>query len=335
MDASRTKPNSNEKLIAHGYSGGEIFGSQGADRVPLPSWSAIDQKLISMKLRELALEARKQLHSVDRQIEYENQGNLNSGAAVYQKLQQRLEIARERPRLMYEVCCEVLEIQGFSRTPEFVRMAYTTVVRPFFSAFTGSTVAAFRTVRRRTGGLGGATELQLTALSQEMARIEDMWREKFEIEARELEHFAKRNATMLLTNPSAKAAGQSDSSSKKQRRSRLLKHDTVIFAALLMQLKGMQYCDYLHDRGLRPKWHDRGPTTYPQSYDRGGSWRKAVQDEKSRAKDRMDRYPDSELASALVRFLKDEFDHLSSLLQSRNSPNSRHASRRSHPLNTA
>ena len=112
-------------------------------------------------------------------------------------------------------------------------------------------------------------------------------------------------------------------------RRKLLKRDTVIFAALLQDLKGPRYCAFLHDRGLRPKWADRGPGTYPQSYERGGSCRKAVQDEKSRAKMRMDRYPDSELADAFIGHLGDIFTELSVLLQSRNSRNSRHASKAS------
>jgi hypothetical protein len=110
-------------------------------------------------------------------------------------------------------------------------------------------------------------------------------------------------------------------------RRKLQKRDTVIYAAILKELKGAQYCAFLHDRGLRPKWADGGPTTYPQSYQRGDSWRKAVQDEKSRAGVRMNRYPDSELAEAFISHLGDLFDELSGLLQSRNSRNSRHASK--------
>ncbi len=61
------------------------------------------------------------------------------------------------------------------------------------------------------------------------------------------------------------------------------RRDTVIYAAILKELKGAQYCAFLHERGLRPKWADRGPTNYPNSYQRADSWRKVVQDEKSRA----------------------------------------------------
>ena len=111
------------------------------------------------------------------------------------------------------------------------------------------------------------------------------------------------------------------------RRRKLDRRETVIFAAILMDLKGRDYCSFLHERLIRPKWSVRGgPATYPLSYELGGTSRKAVQDEKTRAKDRMDRYQDSELAEAFNCFLSDKFHELSDLLPSRNSRNSRHAS---------
>jgi len=123
--------------------------------------------------------------------------------------------------------------------------------------------------------------------------------------------------------------GLSSAKPKGLRRRKLDRRETVIFAAILMDLRGERYCAFLHERQIRPKWSDRGgPPTYPQSYERGGAWRKAVQDEKSRAKDRMDRYPDSELADGFITFLESQFDQLSALLRTRNSRNSRNASSR-------
>jgi hypothetical protein len=156
------------------------------------------------------------------------------------------------------------------------------------------------------------------------------------------EHMRKlgrtNDATGLLSPEIARAmfreelqlfAAQVGASSPKVplRRRKLDRHETVIFAANLMGLKGKDYCAFLHGRQLKPKWSVRGgPATYPLSYECGGRSRKAVQDEKNRAKDRMDRYQDSELAEAFNRFLSDTFHELSSLLQSRNSRNSRSAS---------
>lgn len=98
------------------------------------------------------------------------------------------------------------------------------------------------------------------------------------------------------------------------------KRDTVLFAAILMELKGPRYCSFLQDHGIKPKWSDSGPATYPKSYQFGDPWRKRVQDEKTRAKVRMNNYAGSELATALNNYLPDEFDKINPLLYSRNSP---------------
>jgi hypothetical protein len=92
------------------------------------------------------------------------------------------------------------------------------------------------------------------------------------------------------------------------------KRDTVIFAAILLELKGMRYCSFLQDHGIQPKWSDTGHTTYPLNYQAGDPWRKKVQDEKTRAKLRMRDYARSELATAFNAYLPKEFDKISSLL---------------------
>lgn len=100
---------------------------------------------------------------------------------------------------------------------------------------------------------------------------------------------------------------------------RLLKRDAMIFAAILLELKGLGYCHFLQGRGIRPKWSDSGSSfeSYPKSYQTGNSWRKKVQDEKARAKLRMDRYTNTELADAFSSYLPDREDELRRLLSTR------------------
>jgi hypothetical protein len=120
---------------------------------------------------------------------------------------------------------------------------------------------------------------------------------------------------------------------KRRMRRKLGKRDTVIFAAILMGLKGIRYCSFLHDHGFRPRWPDSAPAaTYRKSYLSGDPWRKKVQDEKTRAKLRMNRYARSEIATALSTYLPEEFDQISPFLHSRNSPD---ASKTSTPLEGA
>ena len=124
----------------------------------------------------------------------------------------------------------------------------------------------------------------------------------------------------------AKFGGLTPGRTKEKKKPPPRKRDTVIFAAILKELKGMKYCSFLQDHGIKPKWSESGPATYPQGYQAGDPWRKKVQDEKTRAKLRMNNYADSELAVALNSCLPKEFDEIRLHLHTRNSP---HASKTS------
>jgi hypothetical protein len=103
------------------------------------------------------------------------------------------------------------------------------------------------------------------------------------------------------------------------------KRETVLFAAIVSDLKGRKYCDYLDQHKLVPKWADEGPASYRLSYTASEVYKKKVQDEKTRAKKRMNKYPVSVLQNAFIKYLDTEFDTLSPLL---NSLNSLHASKK-------
>jgi hypothetical protein len=108
-------------------------------------------------------------------------------------------------------------------------------------------------------------------------------------------------------------------------RSLSTKRDTILFAAIIRDLEGLRYCIFLDKHRIKPKWSEDGPKTYQESYLKAGSFPKKVQDEKSRAKQRMSKYSDSMLMDAFVTYLPGEFDELSSIFNSRNS---RHASKK-------
>lgn len=94
------------------------------------------------------------------------------------------------------------------------------------------------------------------------------------------------------------------------------KRDTILFAAIVSDLVGLKYCSFLDNHRVRPKWSDTGPRSYRDSYFASGSYKKKVQDEKSRAKQRMNRSVYSVLAEAFVTHLPGEFDKLVALLNS-------------------
>src|SRR5207249_7969532 len=49
---------------------------------------------------------------------------------------------------------------------------------------------------------------------------------------------------------------------KEKRKRKPGKRDTVIFAAIVLELKGVKYCSFLRREASRPKGSDPGPATY-------------------------------------------------------------------------
>jgi hypothetical protein len=109
------------------------------------------------------------------------------------------------------------------------------------------------------------------------------------------------------------------------------KRDTIVFAAIVRDLEGLRYCIFLDKHRVKPKWSEDGPKSYGESYTASRSYQKKVQDEKSRAKQRMNKHADSVLMDAFNTYLPSEFDDLSSLFNSRNS---RNASKKLSPSKT-
>jgi hypothetical protein len=103
------------------------------------------------------------------------------------------------------------------------------------------------------------------------------------------------------------------------KKQKLQKRETVIFAAILLGLEGKRSCAFLQERGISPKWldSDSSPQSYVKGYMAGDPWRKKVQDEKTRAKQRVNRYTDVELANAFSFYLSDQLEELRRLLTTR------------------
>jgi hypothetical protein len=119
----------------------------------------------------------------------------------------------------------------------------------------------------------------------------------------------------------AKFDNATPSQTKTEKKRKVGLRYAVIFAAILKALKGTKYCFYLDGHRIRPKWSDeQAPPTYAKGYASGDPWRKKIQDEKTRAKAAMTRYEQSELSNAFVTYMPEEFDEISPLLHSRNSP---------------
>jgi hypothetical protein len=173
---------------------------------PLPRWSVFDQRLASLKYQQLALKFTKEIEAEDRRILHSYRHNVNGRAEVALRLDLRVRMAEEQVSRMYQIYCDVLQAQGFSKTGEFARMTFGTAILPFLSARTDGVIHEFETVNRRTEGLRGATERQFRAFRFEMQRLKDAWKRRLEIDAKEAEHLNRRQLSPLPASASSSGA---------------------------------------------------------------------------------------------------------------------------------
>ena len=123
----------------------------------------------------------------------------------------------------------------------------------------------------------------------------------------------------LLQNIDKKIGFRPTPASTKRKNAKPGRRDSIIFAAILFELRGMKYCSFLKAHAVKPKWSEPCPSSYCAGYLDGKPWRKKVQDEKSRAKTRMGSFTHPVLADVFNAHLPDQFVDLSNLLNSRNS----------------
>ena len=166
---------------------------------------------------------------------------------------------------------------------------------------------AVRSGRNQAPGIARAE-----ALGREIERSTHALMKSFACEIEKRKQMAKKG-----DSPSSAFAKFERTKRRVPKKQKLQKRETVIFAAILRELRGLKYCSFLQAREIKPKWWESGPANYPKSYQTGDPWRKRVQDEKTRAKQRMDRYTNAELADAFNAYLPDLFEELSRLLPTR------------------
>jgi hypothetical protein len=123
----------------------------------------------------------------------------------------------------------------------------------------------------------------------------------------------------LLQNIDKKIGFRPTQAATKKKNAKPSRRDSIIFAAILFELRGMKYCSFLKDRAVKPKWSEPCPPNYCAGYLAGKPWPKKIQDEKSRAKTRMGGFTDPMLADVFNVYLPDQFVDLGKLLNSRNS----------------
>jgi hypothetical protein len=167
-------------------------------------------------------------------------------------------------------------------------------------------------IARRTGRNTAPGIARAESLGRQIARSTHALLKSFACEIEKRKQMWKKS-----DSPSSAFAKFERAGVRVPKKQKLQKRETVIFAAILLELIGLKYSSFLQAREIRPKWWESGPADYPKSYQAGDPWRKKVQDEKTRAKQRMDRYTSAQLADAFNAHLPDLFGELARLLSTR------------------
>ncbi len=156
--------------------------------MPLFRWKDIDHSLVRSRLIDLAEEMHRQLQADERRIQFENHGNMNSNTVPSLVLNMKQERVDEQARRVYEIYCDVWEKQGYVKSAAFVRAVYARAVVSVFRARTGAIASEFSRFATRTNFPGAIHNAHLQSLRLNMQRLEDRWRRRVEIEAKECEH---------------------------------------------------------------------------------------------------------------------------------------------------
>ncbi len=162
------------------------------ERMPPFRWEDIDHKLVRLKLTDLAEEMRSQIKANESRIQLENPGKLNRKTKHSLVLKMKQERADEWARKVYQVYCDVWQIQGHMKSAPFVRAVYAHGIVPVLRSRTQATESEFAGVATRSGLPVELHNALLHSLRLNMLRLEGRWRRRLEIEARQCEHAEKR-----------------------------------------------------------------------------------------------------------------------------------------------
>ncbi len=163
-------------------------------------WEDIDDRLVVLKLMNLAEEMRHQIRADKWRIQSESHGDLNRKSLVLKMEQDR---ADEWARRAYEIYCEVWHTQGHAKSADFVRAVGARVVMRLLQARTEKVAREFTRFARGRFPFA-LRDAKLNGFRLNMLRLESRWRRRLEIEAKECEH-AERRERLASTRVSQSA----------------------------------------------------------------------------------------------------------------------------------
>jgi len=152
------------------------------------NWQDIDHSLVGLKLSELAEEMHRQIHADERRIQFENRHNLNTSAVPSLVLRMKEQRADEWARRACDIYYDVWRIQGRTKSANFIRAVFARGIRPMLAARTIAIAHEFGWFARRRCFPTELAKVHLNGFRLRMRRLEDRWRRRLEVEAKECEH---------------------------------------------------------------------------------------------------------------------------------------------------
>jgi len=156
--------------------------------MPVFRWEDVDHSLVGLKMTDLAEEMNSQIETKERHIGFENRNNLNSMAIPSLVLKMKQEATDEWARKVYDIYCDVWQIQGRQKSQAFLRAVLVKAILPCLRARAGAIADQFSRFATATNLPIVVRNAVLRGLQLDMQRLEDRWRRRLEIEAKEHEH---------------------------------------------------------------------------------------------------------------------------------------------------
>jgi hypothetical protein len=155
--------------------------------MPFFRWQDIDHRLVTLRLVDLSQEMGKQIKADENQIRFENRLNLNGNTVPSLLMQMKEKHADDWARRVYEIYCEVWQIQGRVKSAAFIRGVSPHIVQ-MLAVRANSIAKEFSRFANATSLPNSLRTNHLTNLDSRMRQLQDKWQRRLEIEARECEH---------------------------------------------------------------------------------------------------------------------------------------------------
>lgn len=165
-------------------------------------WEDIDHSLARLRLLDLSIEMNRLISGDERRIRFEQRGNLNTNSLPSLTLQMQQDRADQWAQKAYDIYCDVWQKQGNAKSAAFLRAVFAHGIHTTLRARAEAIASWFTSRAVRTAFPIALTQAHLRTLDLNMRRLEDRWRRRIEIEAKECEHADRiaRSRLAILAN---------------------------------------------------------------------------------------------------------------------------------------